>query len=53
MKMQLVPGWVRSIRFRLAGVYTLVVFGLAVLVVASIYFAFSRTLEGKPVTRRT
>ena len=48
--MRLVPRWVRSIRFRLAGLYTLVVFGLAVLVVGSIYFAFSRTLEGKPVT---
>ena len=36
--------------FRLAGLYTLVVFGLAVLVVGSIYFAFSRTLEGKPVS---
>jgi len=44
------PRWTRSIRFRLAGLYTLVVFGLAVLVVGSIYFAFSRTLEGKPVS---
>jgi signal transduction histidine kinase len=45
-----IPRWARSIRFRLAGLYTLVVFGLAVLVVGSIYFAFSRTLEGKPVS---
>ena len=44
------PRWTRSIRFRLAGMYTLGVFGLAVLVVGSIYFAFSRTLEGKPVS---
>lgn len=48
--MMKVPRWTRSIRFRLAGLYTLVVFGLAVLVVGSIYFAFSRTLEGKPVS---
>ena len=48
--MRLVPKWVRSIRFRLAGIYTLLVFGLAVLVVGAIYFAFSRTLEGNPVT---
>lgn len=48
--MRLVPGWVRSIRFRLAGIYTLLVFGLAVLVVGAIYFGFSRTLEGKQVT---
>jgi len=47
--MKLIPGWARSIRFRLAGLYTLVVFGLAVLVVGSIYFALSRTLEGQPV----
>ncbi|MBN2113263.1 MAG: HAMP domain-containing protein [Acidimicrobiia bacterium] len=47
--MKVIPGWARSIRFRLAGLYTLVVFGLAVLVVGSIYFALSRTLEGKPV----
>jgi hypothetical protein len=31
--MRLVPRWARSIRFRLAGLYTVVVFGLAVLVV--------------------
>ena len=46
----MVPPWARSIRFRLAGLYTLVVFGLAVLVVGSIYFAFSRSLKGEPVT---
>lgn len=49
--MRLIPHWARSIRFRLAGLYTLVVFGLAVLVVGSIYFALSRTLEGKPITQ--
>jgi len=48
--MRLIPGWARSIRFRLAGLYTLVVFGLAVLVVGSIYFALSRTLEGRAAT---
>jgi signal transduction histidine kinase len=47
--MRIIPGWTRSIRFRLAALYTLVVFGLAVLVVGSIYFAFSRTLQGQPV----
>jgi signal transduction histidine kinase len=46
----MIPGWARSIRFRLAVLYTLVVFGLAVLVVGSIYFTFSRTLGGEPVT---
>ena len=49
--MKMIPHWARSIRFRLAGLYTLVVFGLAVLVVGSIYFALSRTLEGRPITQ--
>jgi signal transduction histidine kinase len=48
--MRLVPRWARSIRFRLAGLYTVVVFGLAVLVVGSVYFAFWRSLGGNPVT---
>ena len=48
--MTITPRWARSIRFRLAALYTLVVFGLAVLVVGSIYLAFSRSLEGEAVT---
>jgi signal transduction histidine kinase len=44
------PGWSRSIRFRLALQYSLVLFGLAVVVVGVLNFVLSRTLAGEPVT---
>lgn len=42
--------FLRSARVRLAVFYTVVVFGLGALVIASINFAISRSLEANPVT---
>ncbi|MDX1691822.1 MAG: HAMP domain-containing sensor histidine kinase [Acidimicrobiia bacterium] len=39
------PGVFRSIRFRLAGTYTLVVFTIAALVVGAVYLVFSASLD--------
>lgn len=42
---QRLPGWLGSIRFRLAALYSLVLFGLAALVVSGVYLALSRELN--------
>jgi len=44
------PDWLGSIRFRLALLYSMLVFGLAVLVVGVTYGAASRSLASTPVT---
>jgi len=43
------PGWAGSIRFRLTLVYSTVVFGLAALVVASLYFGLRHSLQQETV----
>lgn len=48
--MRILPGWTRSIRFRLALQYSLVLFGLAVVVVGVLNVVLSQSLEGEPVT---
>jgi signal transduction histidine kinase len=45
------PSWMGSIRFRLAILYSTILFGLAVVVVAVIYIGLARTLADQPVTR--
>lgn len=47
------PAWTRSIRFRLALTYSIVVFSLALLVVGAVNIALSRSLQDEPVSRRT
>ena len=46
------PAFVRSVRFRLALTYSVVVFGLAGLVVAGVNIALSRSLQEHPVTEQ-
>ncbi len=46
------PTWMGSIRFRLTAVYSVVLFGLAAIVVGLIYFGLSRSLDDEPVSRR-
>lgn len=48
--MMRIPIWARSIRFRLALLHSIVLFGLAVLVVGTINVVIARTLAGGPVT---
>jgi len=47
-----VPSFVRSIRFRLALTYSVVMFGLATLVIAGINYGLSQSLDDQPVSRR-
>ncbi len=49
----MLPWFVRSIRFRLALTYSVVVFGIAALVIAGVNIALSRSLEDQPVTEQT
>lgn len=44
------PVWARSVRFRLAVVYSAIVFGLAALLVAGVYMGFSRSIEGQRIS---
>lgn len=46
------PAFLRSIRFRLAVTYSLVVFGLAFLMIAGLNFALSQSLDEQPVSRQ-
>ena len=46
------PSWMGSIRFRLAFLYSTILFGLAVVVVAVIYIGLARSLSEQPVTQR-
>lgn len=48
---QSLPSWMGSIRFRLTALYSLVLFGLAAVVVVGIYFALAERLEGEPVSQ--
>ena len=41
------PTWARSIRFRLALMYSAIVFGLAALLVAGVYIGVSKSIEGE------
>jgi signal transduction histidine kinase len=45
------PEWTRTIRFRLTVTYSLLLFGLAALVVGGIYLGLSRSLDAQPVAR--
>ena len=47
-----VPPFARSIRFRLALTYSLVVFGMAFIVIAAVNYALSQSLEDQPVSRQ-
>jgi signal transduction histidine kinase len=46
------PSFLRSIRFRLALTYSLVVFGLALLMIAGVNWAVSQSLDDQPVSRQ-
>lgn len=46
-----VPEWIGSVRFRLTVVYSLVLFGLASIVVGGIYFALARSLDDESAYR--
>jgi signal transduction histidine kinase len=46
------PSWIGSIRFRLAILYSTILFGLAVVVVAVIYIGLAHSLSEQPVTQR-
>jgi len=45
------PDWVGSVRFRLTALYSLVLFGLAALVVGGIYFGLDRRLHQETISR--
>jgi signal transduction histidine kinase len=47
------PAWIRSVRFRLALTYSVLVFGLAVAVIIGVNIALSRSLEYQPVSQQT
>ena len=47
---RLLPGWARTVRFRLAVTYSAFVFGIAAAVLAGVYVALSRTVEAAPLT---
>jgi signal transduction histidine kinase len=46
------PSWMGSIRFRLAFLYSTILFGLAVTLVAVIYIGLAHSLADQPVTRK-
>ena len=45
------PAWMGSIRFRLTMIYSLLLFGLAAMVVAGMYAVLARRLSDEPVSR--
>lgn len=45
------PAWMGSIRFRLTLVYSLVLFGLAAIVVGGVYWGLARSLDDQPVSQ--
>jgi signal transduction histidine kinase len=45
------PEWTRTVRFRLTVTYSVLLFGLAALVVGGIYLGLSRSLDAQPVAR--
>ena len=46
------PNWMGSVRFRLTLIYSLMLFGLASIVVGAIYLGVANSVSGQPVTRR-
>ncbi len=46
------PNWMGSVRFRLTLIYSLMLFGLAAIVVGAIYLGVANSVSGQPVTRR-
>lgn len=46
------PNWMGSIRMRIAFVYSVVLFGLAALVISVIYLGLAHSLSEQPITRR-
>lgn len=46
------PDWMGSVRFRLTALYSLVLFGLAAMVVSGIYLALAARLDDQPMARR-
>jgi signal transduction histidine kinase len=45
------PSWMGSIRFRLTLIYSLLLFGLAAMVVGGMYFVLAERLDDQPVSR--
>jgi len=45
------PDWTRTVRFRLTVTYSLLLFGLAALVVGGIYWGLARSLDAQPVAK--
>ena len=45
------PGWMRSVRFRLALTYSVLVFALALVVLGAVNLGLSRVLSGQPVVQ--
>jgi signal transduction histidine kinase len=45
------PEWTRTVRFRLTAAYSVLLFGLAALVVGGIYLGLSHSLDAQPVAR--
>jgi len=45
------PSWVGSVRFRLTLIYSLLLFGLAAMMVGGMYAALARRLDDEPVSR--
>ena len=45
------PSWARSVRFRLALMYSAIVFGLGALMVAGVYVGVSKSIEGQLMSR--
>ncbi|WP_334143995.1 sensor histidine kinase [Rhabdothermincola sp.] len=46
------PGWLGSIRTRIALVYSTILFGIAALVVGIIYLGLAHSLDDQPITRK-
>ncbi len=49
--MTALPAWARSLRFRMALVYSVAVFLVGALVTGAVYWALARSVAGEPVTR--
>jgi len=45
------PEWTKTVRFRLTATYSVLLFGLAALVVGGIYWGLSRSLDAQPVAK--
>jgi signal transduction histidine kinase len=47
------PPWARSLRFRMALLYSSVLFSLAALIVGAVYLGLSLSLRGEPLSKQT